>query len=362
MTSPTPPPYPIPTRPVGRTGLAVTAVGFGGAPIGNFRFDARDDDAHAAMRAFWDGGGRYLDTSPFYGYGRSELRVGRFLQGVPRDDYLLSTKVCRWMRPLRPGDDVSTLRRGGLPFFPTFDPSYDGAMRALEQSYLRLGLDRIDIVLIHDIDAASQGSDAAAEPLFEQAMEGAYRALVELRRSGQIRAIGAGINETRWCRRFVEAGDFDCMMLAGQYTLLEHSAETLSLLALCEAKQVSLLMAGVFNSGILAAGSRDAGAMFHYKPPPPGVTARVARLEAVAAAHGVRLADAAVRFVLAQPSVASAVLGAIHPAEVEQNLAGLARPIPAAFWAALRDEGLVSREVPLPLPAPSPPPAPAKAP
>ncbi len=338
----------MPSRTIGRTGLAVSEIGFGAAPIGNFRFDASDADAQAAMQALWDGGGRYYDTSPFYGYGRSELRVGRFLRGVPRDDYVLSTKVCRWMRPLRSGDDLSTLRKGGLPFYPTFDPSYDGAMRALEQSYLRLGLDRIDIALIHDIDAFTHGSDAVAEPLFEQAMEGAYRALLELRRSGQIRAIGAGINESGWCRRFVEAGDFDCMMLAGQYTLLEHSPETLSLLALCEAKQVSLLMAGVFNSGILAAGSKDPGAMFHYKPPPAAVIDRVERLEALAATHRVRLADAAVQFVLARPIVASAVLGAIRPSEVEANLRGHASVAPRAFWTALCDEGLVARDVPLP--------------
>ncbi|MGE0316100.1 MAG: aldo/keto reductase [Lautropia sp.] len=336
------------TRRLGASALRVGEIGFGSAPIGNFRFDVSDDDAHAAMQAFWDGGGRYVDTSPFYGYGRSELRVGRFLQGVPRDAYLLSTKVGRWMRPLRPGDDVSGLRKGGLPFMPTFDPSYDGTMRALEQSYLRLGLDRIDIVLIHDVDAFTHGSDAAAEPLFERAMQGAYRALQELRRSGQIAAIGAGINETRWCRRFVEAGDFDCMMLAGRYTLLEHDAETLELMRLCEARGVGLLMAGVFNSGILAAGAGDPSAAFHYRPPPPEVVARVAALEALAAKHGVSLAAAAVQFVLAGDAVASAVLGATHRDEVAANLRGHRTPVPRAFWDDLRAEGRIGAAVPLP--------------
>lgn len=336
------------TRKLGSSSVELTEIGFGAAPIGNFRFDASDDDAQAAMQALWDGGGRYFDTSPFYGYGRSELRVGRFLRGVPRNEYRLSTKIGRWMRPLRKGEDVSGLRNGGLPFAPTFDVSYDGAMRSLEQSYLRLGLDRIDIVLIHDVDAFTHGSDAAAEPLFEQAMEGAYRALVELRASGQIGAIGAGINETRWCRRFVEAGDFDCMMLAGQYTLLEHSPETLSLLELCANKDIGLLMAGVFNSGILAAGSADPSAAFHYQPAPPDIVARVARLEALAARHRVTLAAAAVDFVLAHPAVVSAVLGAVRPAEVEANLRARAHGVPPAFWAELRASGLLPPAAPLP--------------
>lgn len=337
----------LPRRRLGGTSLEVTEIGFGGAPIGNFRFATSDDDAHGAMAALWAGGGHLYDTSPYYGYGRSELRVGRFLQGVDAGSYVLSTKVGRWLRPLRASDDVAALRRGGLPFYPTFDVSYDGAMRALEQSYLRLGLDRIDIVLIHDVDAWTHGSDAAAEPLFEAAMAGAYCALAELRRAGQIRAIGAGVNETRWCRRFVEAGDFDCMMLAGRYTLLEHSAETLALLELCRAKQVGVLMAGVFNSGVLAAGS-GAGATFHYREPPAAVAERVARMERIAQAHDVPLAAAAIQLALAHPAVAAAVLGATRAAEVESNLAGYRRRIPAGFWGELKAAGLIAADLPLP--------------
>lgn len=340
----------MPTRQMVRTGIAVSEIGFGGAPIGNFRFNASDDEAHGAMAALWDGGGRYYDTSPFYGYGRSELRVGRFLRGVDARQYVLSTKVGRWMRPLRASDDTSTLRKGGLPFFPAFDPSYDGTMRALEQSYLRLGLNRIDIALIHDVDAFTHGSDAAAEPLFEMAMNGAYRALAELRRTGEIGAIGAGINETRWCRRFVEAGDFDCMMLAGQYTLLEHSAETLAFFEVCRKKQVGLLMAGTFNSGLLAGGSAGGGT-FHYKPPPPEVLDRVRRFERICATHGVPLNAAAIQFVLAEPLVKSAVLGATSSAEVRSNLAARRVRIPQQCWTDFRDAGLLPNDLPVPEPA-----------
>lgn len=334
-------------RKLGRSAITVTEIGFGSAPIGNFRFNSSDDDAQAAMGAAWAAGGRLFDTSPFYGYGRAELRVGRFLQGVAREDYVLSTKVGRWLRPLRPGDDLTGMRKGGLRFFPTVDYSYDGTMRSLEHSYLRLGLDRIDIALIHDVDAFTHGSDAAAEPHFDAAMAGAYRALDELRRNGQLGAIGVGINDTRWCQRFVTAGDFDCAMLAGQYTLLNHSEETLALFKSCRDKQVSLLMAGVFNSGILAGGS-GSGAMYNYQAAPPEVIERVRRIEVIAAAHRVPLAAAAIQFVLAQPVVASAVLGATSAAEVTANFAAYHLKIPARFWHELRDEELIDRDVPLP--------------
>ena len=337
----------MPTRSIGATDLQVTEIGFGAAPIGNFRFNTTDEQAHEAMAALWAGGGRLYDTSPFYGYGRSELRVGRFLRTVPAQDYVLSTKVGRWMRPLRAGDDTSGMRKGGLPFFPTFDVSYDGAMRSLEHSFIRMGVDRIDIVLIHDVDAFTHGSDAAAQPLFEQAMEGAYKALESLRRSGEIRAIGAGINDTRWCRRFVEAGDFDCMMLAGQYTLLEHSDETLDFIDLCQRRKVSLLLAGVFNSGLLAGGSHS-NARFHYREPSAEVLARVARIEAIAAEYGTSLIAAAIQFALACPVAASAVLGATCAGEVQANLQEYRRPVPAEFWSALRKQGLLSASVPVP--------------
>jgi D-threo-aldose 1-dehydrogenase len=337
----------LPKRQMARSGVQVTEIGFGSAPIGNFRFNATDDEAHDAMAALWEGGGRYYDTSPFYGYGRSELRVGRFLRSVDPNQYVLSTKIGRWMRPVRAGDDTSGLRTGGLPFFPTFDVSYDGTMRSLEQSYLRTGLDRIDIALIHDVDAFTHGSDAAAEPLFEAAMNGAYRALTELRRTGEIKAIGAGINDTRWCRRFVEAGDFDCMMLAGQYTLLEHSIETLAFFDVCRKKKIGLLMAGVFNSGLLAGGSKS-GAAFHYKPPSPEILARVAQMEAICARHGVSLNAAAMQFVLAEPLVKSLALGATTPEEVRANLAAYRLEIPAPFWSELEDAGLLGKDLPVP--------------
>ena len=335
----------IASRCINRSELELTEFGFGSAPIGNFRFDISDEDAYGAMSAAWEGGCRYFDTSPFYGYGRSELRVGQFLRNKIDESYVLSTKIGRWMRPLRASDNISNLRKGGLPFIPNFDPSYDGTMRSLEQSFLRLGLNHIDIVFIHDIDAFSHGSDAVAEPLFELAMNGAYRALTELRRSGEIKSIGAGINETSWCRRFVEAGEFDCMMLAGQYSLLEHSQETLDLFDLCRTKNVGLLLAGVFNSGLLASGSKS-GASFHYKPAPQHILDRVEKIEMICQLHQVSLNAAAIQFVLADPLVKSAVLGSTCESESLSNLSAYRSNIPSQFWADLKNEGLIPNHVP----------------
>lgn len=339
---------PLPLRAVGRSGLTVTEIGFGGAPIGNFRYNISDDAAHAAMSTYWSGGGRYLDTSPYYGYGRSEQRMGRFLQSVPAGEYRLSTKIGRVFRPLRASDDTTNLRKNGLPFFPRYDYSYDGVMRSLEHSYLRMGISRIDIAFIHDVDAFTHGSDAAAEPYFKEAMAGAYKALDELRRSGDLKAIGAGINDTRWCRRFVEAGDFDCIMIAGQYTLLQHTPETLDFMELCRAKNVGLLLAAPFNSGLLALGSKSQ-ALFNYNPVPPEIMARLKRIEEIAAAHRVSLVAAAIQFALAEPLVKSVVLGATAPAEVEANLKARTERIPAAFWADLRNAGLIAGNVPTPM-------------
>ncbi|HEX4892665.1 MAG TPA: aldo/keto reductase [Hyphomicrobiaceae bacterium] len=338
----------LPRRAVGKAGLTVTEIGFGGAPIGNFRFDISDEASHGAMAALWQGGGRLYDTSPYYGYGRSELRVGRFLQSVPASEYVLSTKIGRVMRPLRASDDTTGLRTGGLPMFPRYDYSYDGVMRSLEHSYLRMGVNRIDIALIHDVDAFTHGSDAAAEPHFKAAMDGAYKALDELRRSGDLKAIGAGINDTRWCRRFVEAGDFDCIMMAGQYTLLQHTRETLDFIELCRKRGVGLLLAAVFNSGLLVMGSKSS-ATFNYNPPPADVMERLRGIEKIAAAHSVPLNAAAIQFALAEPVVKAAVLGATGPAEVESNLKARHHPIPAAFWSDLKAAGLLAAGLPVPV-------------
>lgn len=329
----------ITTRTLGNS--AVSTIGFGAGPIGGFRGRVAGSEAETAMAAYWDAGGRYYDTSPLYGYGRSELRVGAFLReqtAEPQTPAVISTKIGRVLRAQRPADDLSTLRPGGLPFLPRFDYSYDGAMRSLEQSSLRTGLTRFDIVLIHDLEPGVHGADFQRQ--FDTCMQGAYCALRELRDAGDILAIGVGVNQTEAARAFVEAGAFDCVMLAGCYSLLDHDAAVLSFLELCQHKGVGILAAGVFNSGILATGA-GAGASYGYRPADAGTLQRVRAIEQVCEQFDVELPAAAIQFVLAHPVVASVVLGSSSATNVQHNLAHACKALPAAFWRALVDAGLL---------------------
>jgi D-threo-aldose 1-dehydrogenase len=337
---------PAARRTLGRTQVEVTALGFGGAPIGGFRATISDREALGILDAAWEEGVRFFDTSPFYGYGRSELRFGAALRDRPREQFTLSTKIGRVLRALRPGETMPPGSRiGGLPgFAPRFDYSYDGVMRSMEQSCLRLGLSRLDVVLVHDVDRRNCGD--LFEQRFREVMEGAHRALVELRDAGVIGAIGCGLNETEATLRFLREGDFDCMLLAGRYTLLEQGALT-ELLPECERRQCSIILGGPFNSGLLAGPVQD-GAWYDYKPAPPEIMAHARRLEAVCARHAVPLPAAALHFVLAHPAVSSVIPGALSAAEIRQNAAHCRRAIPAALWAELCHEGLLHRDAPVP--------------
>jgi D-threo-aldose 1-dehydrogenase len=339
---------PTTRRRLGRSGLEVTALGFGGAPIGGFRSDITDGQATAVVDAAWDAGLRLFDTSPFYGHGRSELRMGAALRPRPRQDYVLSTKIGRVIRPLAPGEaPPAGMRQGGLPgFAPRFDYSHDGVMRSVEDSCQRLGIARIDVVLIHDIDLWSVGDRALLEQRFRTAMDSGYRALDDLRSAGVIGAIGCGLNESELCARFIRAGDFDCMLLAGRYTLLEQGALA-DLLPLCLARGVGIILGGPFNSGILA-GPVRAGAFYDYAPAPATILDRARRIEAVCARHAVALPAAALHFPYAHPAIAAIIPGALTPAEVQENVAHLRRPIPAALWQELRHEGLLDPAAPIP--------------
>lgn len=333
-------------RQLGRTGLRVSVLGLGGAPLGDFSERIPEARARATLDAAWDGGVRFYDTSPLYGHGLSEHRFGAMLRQQPRDAFVLSTKVGRWLKPERPERIDRGWFRGGLNFSAVYDYSYDGTMRALEQSYQRLGMDRIDVALIHDVDIWTHGSREAYEQRFRESMEGCYRALVALRSAGVIGAIGAGLNEVEPCVRFAEAGDFDCFLLAGRYTLLEqHGLD--DLLPLAEDKGFSILLGGPYNSGILATGAIS-GARYNYKPAPPEIMERVARIEGVCDRYGVPIAAAAIQFPLAHPRVASIVPGAVRPEEVDRNAAMLRFPVPRDLWGALRAEGLLAEAAPIP--------------
>jgi D-threo-aldose 1-dehydrogenase len=333
----------IPKRNLGRTGLSISIMGFGGAPIGESLRTYPDEETIAALGEAHRLGVTMFDTSPLYGHGLSEHRFGTALRRVPRDSFVLSTKVGRVMNPLidegRPGSV------GGFRHQGKFDYSYDGAMRSFEQSLLRLGLSRVDILLIHDVDVWTHGKDMI-EQRFKEAMNGAYRALAKLREQGVVKGIGIGVNEADMCARFAKAGDFDVMMLAGRYTLIEQGALD-TFLPMAVEKNIGILVAGTFNSGILATGAVP-GAWYNYKPAPPEIVERVKKIEAVCRAHNVALPHAAMQFSLAHPAAATVVLGAVSPGEVQRNLVGLTTPIPAALWRDLKNEKLIVAHAPVP--------------
>jgi D-threo-aldose 1-dehydrogenase len=331
----------LPTRRLGRTGLDVTTLGLGGAPLGGLLDAVADDAAEGAVETAWAAGVRFVDTAPFYGFGRSERRIGDALRRHKRDDYVLSTKAGRLLAPDAHPPGAENGWVDPLPFRPVYDYSHDGVRRSFEDSLQRLGLDRIDILLLHDIGRFTHDEEAHRVH-FEAAMTGGLRALQALKAEGLIRAYGIGVNETAVLMAALERGDWDCVLLAGRYTVLEQDALD-DLLPLCAARGTSIICGGPYNSGLLAGGST-----WNYAPAPPALLARRDRLAAIAAAHGVDLKAVALQFPLAHSAVASVIPGARTPAEAQGNIAALAAPIPAALWDALRAEGLIRADAPVP--------------
>ncbi len=336
---------PVAQRKLGKSPLSVTQLGVGTAPLGDLYQRVAERDSGDMLSLGYDLGLRLYDTAPLYGSGLAEHRAGGFLRQKPRADLVVSTKVGRWYQPA-PNVANRGNWAGGLEFNATLDYSYDGAMRSFEQSLLRLGLARVDVLLIHDVDVHTHGSREACDRCFDQAMEGAYRALIELRQSGDVSAIGVGVNESDMCARFARAGDFDCMLLAGRYTLLEQGALD-EFLPLCEAKNIGVLAGGTFNSGILASGPK-AGSKYNYAEAPQAVRNRVARLGEICRVHGVPLAAAAIQFPLGHPQVSSVVIGAVSAKEIRQNFELMSLNIPSALWSDLKREGLLRADAPVP--------------
>jgi D-threo-aldose 1-dehydrogenase len=318
-------------------------VGFGASGLGTLTWDIPDDVAHEILEEAYSVGYRYFDTSPLYGHGLSELRLGRFLRSIPRENFLLSTKVGRYLVAPKKGE---TLDKGQwvapLNLKPVLDYSYDGTMRALEQSVNRLGVSSIDIVYIHDLDRRNLGVDF--DRRYAQALDGAYRALDELRRSGDVKAIGAGINEADVAADLITACDLDCLMLAGRYTLLEQPALD-RFLPLAIERNVDVVVAGVFNSGILAKGP-GAGGSYDYGQAPPEIVRRVERIAAVCAEFGVSMPAAAVQFPFGHPAIKTVVLGMSRLKTVRQNMALFQEKIPPELWGRLKELGLLASNTP----------------
>jgi D-threo-aldose 1-dehydrogenase len=338
----------LPRRRVGKTRLEVTTLGLGGAPMGGFRATIADAEAVALTDTAYELGVRYFDTSPYYGYGRSELRMGAALRDKPRESYVLSTKIGRILHAMKPGEKPpAEFRDNGLPgFAPVFDYTYDGVMRSLEHSHLRLGISKIDIALVHDVDFWTTKDRAVLDQRFKTVMDSGYRALDELRRAGVIGAIGVGINESDTSLRFIQAGDFDCMLLAGRYTLLEQGALE-AFLPECVKRGVSVILGGPYNSGILTGGVTDSATHDYAQAPAPLID-KARRIEAVCQRHGVALGAAAMQFPLFHPALCSVIPGALSATEVKQNVERLSARIPSELWSELKREKLIDPAAPTP--------------
>ncbi|MBV9351686.1 MAG: aldo/keto reductase [Mycobacterium sp.] len=318
----------------------MTVLGLGCATLGGSRIAVSRQEAESIVAAAWAAGVNYIDTAPYYGVGRAERCVGDAMRWVPREEWVLSTKVGRLLRP-RANAAEDAERHHPLPFEPGYDYSYDGVMRSFEDSLQRLGLARIDILYVHDIGAMQHGAEAHPQ-LMRTLREGGYRALEELRSAGTVQAIGIGVNEREVLIEALEWGDWDAFLLAGRYTLLEQSPLE-DLLPRCEKVGTSIVVGGPLNSGILA--GRDT---WNYKTAPPEIVARVNAIEAICDSHRVPLAAAALQFPLAHPAVAAIIPGPRNADEFHANVRLLRHPIPAALWADLRDAGLLHPHAPTP--------------
>ncbi|WP_422769851.1 aldo/keto reductase [Plantactinospora sp. WMMC1484] len=326
---------------VGRSTVAVSPLGLGCAPIGNLYTAVGEAEALATVAAAWECGIRYFDTAPHYGLGLSERRLGDALRTLPRDEFTVSSKVGRLLVPDRAGAGRRDDEGFDVPadHRRLWDFSADGVRRSLEASLVRLGLDRIDLVLIHD-----------PEDHQVQALEQGYPALHELRAQGVVGAIGVGSKQWQVLHRFVAETDVDAVMVAGRYTLLEQPALD-SLLPECERRGVSVLAAGVFNSGLLAVDRPHAGLPYDYADAPTEILERARAIATLCADHGTTLPAAALAFAAAHPAVASVVVGAHNPEQVRRNAAlHAAEPPPEKFWSELVTVGLLRPDAPVPTP------------
>ncbi|NTJ65914.1 aldo/keto reductase [Agrobacterium rhizogenes] len=317
-------------RKLGNTGLELTELGFGGGAIGGLYRAVSREAAFETMDAAWASGMRYFDTAPFYGFGLSERRVGDFLRDKPRDEFVLSSKVGKILSAV-PEEKVPDFGFvNPLPFDVHYDYSYDGIMRSYEFSLARLGLNRIDILYVHDLEAPSLGLDEYRRH-FRIFMDSGIRALDELKAAGAIKAFGLGVNDVGVCLDVLSRDSLDCILLAGRYTLLDRTASA-RLLGVCEKAGTSLVIGGVFNSGILATGAVP-GAFFNYEPPSDDIVNRVNAMRKIAEDDGVSLAATALQFPLRNSSVASILIGTAKPSSLTRNIDLLSARLPEESWA-----------------------------
>ena len=340
---------PFKKRQLGRTSVMLPQFGFGGAGLGNLFDDIEETTADDTLAAAWDEGVRYYDTSPWYGRGLSEHRFGRALFGKPREDFIISTKVGRLFSAPKDIDAFCASARDwhlGLPFEHRHDYTYEGVMRSYEDSLQRLRLNRIDLLIIHDLDSLVLGSERLVDAHLNQLATGGMAALQDLKAAGKIKAIGAGVNQTGTISKFLDVLDLDFFLVALPYTLAEQPVLD-SEFPLCEKRGVGIIIGAVYASGILATGAVP-GAKINYREPTADEADRIRRIEAVCKSFDTPLPAAALQYTLHHPSVTSIIPGAIEPSQVRKNIAFFRHEIPAELWGELKKQGLLRAEAPTP--------------
>ena len=331
-------------RKLGNTDIHLSAIGFGGAPIGNL-FESLDEaNCYKVLKNCYNSNINIYDTSPYYGNGLSEHRLGNFLKTVDANNYYLSTKVGRYLTP----DKKENIIRGkwprGLNFKPNIDYSYDGVMRSFEQSLHRLASTKIDICLIHDVDRYTYGDEV--DHYFKIAMSGAFKAITKLKEEKVIKAIGVGLNSADICKRFAEEGDFDCILLAGRYTLLDQSALN-DCLPIAAKKNIGIILAGVFNSGILAKGISDKITYF-YENIPEDIKIKYNKISKICEKYRTSVSTVALQFCYSNKQISSMIIGMDRPEQIEDNISKLNINIPSDLWTELKNEKIIDERCVLP--------------
>lgn len=330
---------------IANTDIQITQLGLGCAGLGNLYQAVSDECVQATLGQALSCGINYFDTAPYYGFGYSERRLGDVLRAQPNNQYVISTKVGRLLKPSK--QDVSQNRHGfvsPMPFEPVYDYSYDGVMRSFEDSLQRLGLDKIDILLMHDIGQVTHQQQHAQ--MFKTAMQGGYKAMDELRSQGLVKAIGLGVNEYQVCEQAMDYGYFNCFLLAGRYTLLEQAALT-SFLPKCLAHNSSIILGGPYNSGILASGTQtNAPLYYNYAPASQQIIDKVQQIEQVCQQFAIPLAAAAVQFPLFHPAVVNVIPGMSSAEQVKDTVTNFNLNIDPEFWLALKNQGLIAEDAP----------------
>ena len=331
-------------RKLGNTDIHLSAIGFGGAPIGNLFEKLDDSTCYKTLESCNDSNINLYDTSPYYGNGLSEHRLGHFLKTLKPNSYYLSTKVGRYLTPEKDENINRGKWAGGLNFTPNVDYSYDGVMRSFEQSLNRLAVSKIDLCLIHDVDTYTYGDQV--DYYFKIAMKGAYKAITKLKEEKVIKAIGVGLNNSDICKRFVEEGEFDCVLLAGRYTLLDQSALD-DFLPIAEEKNIGIILAGVFNSGILAKGIGD-NITYFYDKIPESIKIKYNEISRICYQYNISVPAVSLQFCYAHKQVASLIIGMDREDQIDNNISNLNVKIPNDLWNELKNANIIDERCILP--------------